>query len=408
MRDYKTATRLLDRASAIVEKHGGYTYDDRKSSLEEAKSIIKTRLSEKNNGAFDFATMFRDHLTRRAEGDYRLDAADFIGPIQIKSSPGKGRGLFLTRDVQAGELLLVEKAIAASFKKEAPVEIRRGFNFPFLKPRSRYGMLKHSTLIRLQHAIRWSPSFQLQVLSLFAGEDSQAPKNIPPMRPKSIGSSSMTVMEDEGEDERKFLADVFRLNAFASPPIPQILPSSPSPSISKNTPTKPNALFYLASFLNHSCTPNITRTIIGDVIIVRSRVDMPKGTEIMDAYVTPQTPQARLAFLKSKGLSCRCALCDGDSLDGVDKLGGRALLMGVSGILALFTPILCIVGRALPGSWEPILLLPVRSILETLIRAMEGTYHAQRSALRPEMARLYNDLGNILMVYDAKGAIEAC
>ena len=41
-----------------------------------------------------------------------MDAATYLGPIEVQGSDGKGRGLFATRDVKAGELLLCEKAFA--------------------------------------------------------------------------------------------------------------------------------------------------------------------------------------------------------------------------------------------------------------------------------------------------------
>jgi hypothetical protein len=41
-----------------------------------------------------------------------LDHATFTGPVVVKLSPGRGRGLFTTKAVKPGELLLCEKAFA--------------------------------------------------------------------------------------------------------------------------------------------------------------------------------------------------------------------------------------------------------------------------------------------------------
>jgi hypothetical protein len=41
-----------------------------------------------------------------------LDCATYVGPVTVKESKGRGRGVFLTRDVKAGELLVCEKACA--------------------------------------------------------------------------------------------------------------------------------------------------------------------------------------------------------------------------------------------------------------------------------------------------------
>lgn len=44
-----------------------------------------------------------------------VDCATFRGPIEIRNSGSCGRGLFVTRPVKAGELLLCEKAFSFCF-----------------------------------------------------------------------------------------------------------------------------------------------------------------------------------------------------------------------------------------------------------------------------------------------------
>jgi hypothetical protein len=43
-----------------------------------------------------------------------LDHATFIGPVVVQTTIDRGQGLFTTKDVKAGEVLLCEKAIAHS------------------------------------------------------------------------------------------------------------------------------------------------------------------------------------------------------------------------------------------------------------------------------------------------------
>lgn len=50
-----------------------------------------------------------------------LDHADYIGPVVVKSSPGQGEGLFTTRFVKAGELLICEKAFAHGYNTKLDV-----------------------------------------------------------------------------------------------------------------------------------------------------------------------------------------------------------------------------------------------------------------------------------------------
>ena len=44
-----------------------------------------------------------------------IDCATYSAPVEVRESPGRGRGLFTTREVTAGELLVCEKAFGYSF-----------------------------------------------------------------------------------------------------------------------------------------------------------------------------------------------------------------------------------------------------------------------------------------------------
>lgn len=71
-------------------------------------SRVKDRLAEEKSGHYDFRAMYRATKAR----PLCLDHATYVGPVEIKESQGRGRGLFTTRAVKAGELLLCEKAFA--------------------------------------------------------------------------------------------------------------------------------------------------------------------------------------------------------------------------------------------------------------------------------------------------------
>lgn len=51
-----------------------------------------------------------------------LDVSDYIQNIEIKSSKGKGRGIFATKDFKQGELIILEKSFAdCNFTNERDV-----------------------------------------------------------------------------------------------------------------------------------------------------------------------------------------------------------------------------------------------------------------------------------------------
>ncbi len=83
---------------------------------EAAREIKKVniRLREEQSGSYNFTAIFKD----LAKVGPLLDRATFVGAVAVKESPGRGCGLFTTKPVKAGELLLCEKAFAYCYPKE--------------------------------------------------------------------------------------------------------------------------------------------------------------------------------------------------------------------------------------------------------------------------------------------------
>jgi hypothetical protein len=71
---------------------------------------------EQKHGHYDFKAMYVATNT----SPLYLDHATYIGPVVVKSAEGRGRGLFTTRAVEAGELLLCEKAFSQCYADPSP------------------------------------------------------------------------------------------------------------------------------------------------------------------------------------------------------------------------------------------------------------------------------------------------
>ena len=83
------------------------------------KDIERCELrSQEQAGEFDFASMLNEAVTKQPSP--RLDRAAYIGPIEVRKCAieSHGRGLFTTKAVKAGELLLCEKAFITAFAPE--------------------------------------------------------------------------------------------------------------------------------------------------------------------------------------------------------------------------------------------------------------------------------------------------
>lgn len=69
------------------------------------------RLREQETGEYNFAQMYKHSQATPP----LIDCATYSVPVEIRSSPGRGRGLFTTRKVSAGELLIYEKALGYGY-----------------------------------------------------------------------------------------------------------------------------------------------------------------------------------------------------------------------------------------------------------------------------------------------------
>ena len=88
------------------------------NDLARAASIrAQSRLREQKTGEYNFKLLQAEAKKLRPP---RLDHATYIGPLEVRQTASKGRGLFLTKAVKAGDLLLCEKAFAYSHVLEKP------------------------------------------------------------------------------------------------------------------------------------------------------------------------------------------------------------------------------------------------------------------------------------------------
>lgn len=119
----QTAMPLLEKAYVRVARsyYGLRRWSESQKAFEECLTThpestdakaglakVRLRLDEQSSGMYDWFGMYQEsHKIKNP----RLDVADFVGPVEVKESYGRERGLFVTRDVKAGEVVLVSKAV---------------------------------------------------------------------------------------------------------------------------------------------------------------------------------------------------------------------------------------------------------------------------------------------------------
>ncbi|KAA8532961.1 hypothetical protein F0562_032922 [Nyssa sinensis] len=195
------------------------------------------------------------------------ELAEYIGAVEIKKSEISGRGLFATKNIDCGTLLLVTKAIATE----------RGIlpqsNNDDLAENAKLVMWKDLINKVLKSAIQCRKTHHL-ICTLSMGEDEDALQvpDISLYRPEAEESS----FSDEKLDMGKILS-ILDVNSLVEDAISAKV-------LGKNSDYHGVGLWVLASFINHSCNPNARRLHIGDYLIVHASRDVKAGEEITFAY----------------------------------------------------------------------------------------------------------------------------
>lgn len=105
-----------------VLKHLCLQYPDNREAKVEFSRAIQ-RLAEQKTGKHKFRELYDEADRLRPQ----LDHATYSGLVEVRPSGSRGRGLFTTKEVKAGDLLLCEKAFLFSFidadKPDGDIEV---------------------------------------------------------------------------------------------------------------------------------------------------------------------------------------------------------------------------------------------------------------------------------------------
>ncbi|KAL8713675.1 MAG: hypothetical protein Q9220_002201 [cf. Caloplaca sp. 1 TL-2023] len=274
------------------------------------KEILRTkqRLREQEYGDYDFKAMY----SAAKDSPPCLNNVTFVDNVEVRVSNGRGRGLFTTKDVIAGELLLCEKAFSycSSQHSKTSLLINTHTN------RSSLGTQADLITATAQKMFR-NPSLGLALTSLYH-------RDYKPVNEAEI--DGMPVIDT-------FLIDrIISLNRFGCPRtsleshISQITLKSQDQKKSHHT----CGIFIKASYINHSCCSNARRSFIGDMQIVRATRNIPAGSEIFFWYAVPgpsHTYEKTQEKLENWGFQCACAMCQQSKKTKKNVLSRRLALL---------------------------------------------------------------------------------
>ena len=236
------------------------------------------RLGEAQTGNFDWSQLYQDALKK-----VDLDIAEFLGPVGIAAVSRKGRGLVTTRQVKAGELLLVAKPLAISHSDPKRRNRTLGLNLSSesLDTASQVDVL--ALLIE-----RAMDDFQIapQLNTLFAGPGFTSPL-------KSIDTKPNSPPELPNLDAGR-LEGICTFNSFKPQcvtrafEVQEEMSSLNGDSDDDNPPHmhSASALYFMPSFMNHACIGNASYVFFGDIFVLRASQDIASNEEILDSYMT--------------------------------------------------------------------------------------------------------------------------
>jgi len=185
----------------------------------------------------------------------------FSSSLEVRKSPGKGRGIYLIKSVKKGDLLIVEKPfISSSFEPHS-----KGTQLPTLDYKQRTATVNDQLLHQILEKTEISKAGKARLSILYDGETSNY--YIPNIDFYRYDDHSDFDGINEKELTIKQLLGVLDFNCFGN--------------------NKLSDLYVFISLINHSNTPNCLNNMFeekNNVRLVTADKDMDEGTELSIKY----------------------------------------------------------------------------------------------------------------------------
>jgi hypothetical protein len=320
-------------------------------SSKETSAILRKidlRLREQEAGTHDLSKI-RAGLSRARP---RADAASFVANTTIKDSPGRGRGLFATRDIPEGDIIFIEKAFCVVWGFES--DVLTAITYDVRDDRIRVSPVGLTRAV--VHKLLNNPSQTAAVMNLYGDW---------PGVPTTNTATNTTTADDGPAIDTFRVHDIVSRNAFG--PGSQFGDAEGA----RNAST---GLWLRAALGNHSCAANARKEFVGDLMVLRAARRIARGDEIFHAYDESGDYDARReALARTWGFDCACELCVVEREDPpAVRRRRRELIAEVDAFVA----------RERPAGANR------RAVVraQRLAKAIEETYDAQRYKGLPRLA----------------------
>ncbi|KAI5274328.1 SET domain-containing protein [Aureobasidium subglaciale] len=241
---------------------------------------VASRIQEDQHGLYDFPAM--------RVGSVPLNHASFTRLTEVRASGDRGRGLFTSFNIPRGGLVLCEQPFG--------VGLSTAVTRP-LSSSNAYTERNANTKIWLDivQKVFANPSRAGRLLSLHAGS--------------AYSPSSSTPIIDG-----RPIIDVFQILEIIDHNCFGHYVDYDSTGLPADSASNTISVFVQASYMNHSCVQNTSRSFVGDMIVVRANSDIPAGTELTTSYVPAisSEPNRHAELLDSWHFECACPLCESE------------------------------------------------------------------------------------------------
>ncbi|WVQ81853.1 hypothetical protein IAT38_003980 [Cryptococcus sp. DSM 104549] len=297
--------RLYDKAAELAEECGAMP--ELEKTLPILLEKIAARKVERNEGRFDWLAMLE---AVHESGTPSLDVADFTGPVEVRATAEGGWGLFVTRDVKRGELLLVSKAVVCGWSAHL-----HKLAYSIIDQESK-NVVPHMTAFAVERLVGKLVDDRslAKVLDGLPTLKNPIPAQIPTFtnlsdaeRIRELESATLCQVD------REKILDVLERNTFKLAVLHLL--DDASRKSPHGIQAEADGLFGLPMVAKRVCWGgNITRNAFGDVLVIRAAQSLSKDTELL-LPEPPSDAMDRPARLPSLLDTSGCPLCEADKKD---------------------------------------------------------------------------------------------
>ncbi|MCO5588020.1 hypothetical protein L7F22_041974 [Adiantum nelumboides] len=290
---------------------------DRSDNIDRAGILGALRRSktfrEQSAGRGEYGEMLKKFFMNDANWSSDLECSDYLGPVEIRlTGDGRGRGLFATKDLEAGSLVLVSNAMALA---------------RWLSPKDDCNSLEDDVVTKLvQRCMRCKEDLEGLYALQGSGSEQRERRDVPSMSlfgsdkraDRSLEDMYDIFMRIRADSQQQPKVDAKRIKAIVNCTAYKSNAAliQQSNDITNERGLTNSELFcglwLLPGFINHSCIANLSRLDVGESAFFHATREIKAGDELTVCYTDVHLPWASFRkqhIIKTFGFECNCRRC---------------------------------------------------------------------------------------------------